>query len=241
MREVCKRAAWVLKKVQEAVVPGISTYELDCIAQKSMEECEVQSASYGYGSGRNRFPRHICISVNEELVHGIGHPKHLIKSGDIVSLDVAVKYDGFVGDNTETVCVEPIDPKIKELVDVTRGALQEGIVQARPGNRVGHISSAIQRFVETKGYNVVRELVGHGVGRNMHEEPQVPNFGRPSEGPVLQTGMTIAIEPMVTIGLPVIETAEDGWTISTKDRKWCAHAEHTILITKDGPEILTIC
>ena len=240
MREVCKRAAWVLKKVQEAVAPGVSTYELDCIAQKSMEECDVQSASYGYGHGKHRFPGYICVSVNEELVHGIGRPQRFIQPGDIVSLDVTVKYDGFVGDNAETVCVEPIDLKIKDLVDVTRKALKEGISQACPGNRVGHISSAIQHFVESKGYNVVRELVGHGIGRNMHEEPQIPNFGRPTDGPVLQEGMTLAIEPMVTLGSAVIKTADDGWTVSMKDRKWCAHAEHTILITKDGPEILTI-
>jgi methionyl aminopeptidase len=206
-----------------------------------MEECEVESASYGYGNGKNPFPRYICVSVNREVVHGIGRRDRLLEEGDIVSLDVAVRYNGFVGDNTKTVCVGKVSRKVKDLVQATEDSLIEGIAQARVGHRVGHISAAIQRFVESKGYRVVRQLVGHGVGREMHEDPPVPNFGQPSDGPFLQAGMTLAIEPMVVENSPAIETADDGWTVFTKDGGMCAHFEHTVLISKDGPEILTKC
>lgn len=240
MREACRRAAWVLTKVKAAVCEGVSTYDIDQLAKSAMDECEVTSTSYGYVSGSRRFPGYICISINEQVVHGIGVKEKILHQGDIVSLDVAVRYDGFVGDNATTVMLDPVEPRIRNLVDVTEQALYKGIDQAREGKRVGDISFAVQNFAESNGYSVVRELVGHGIGREMHEEPQVPNFGPANIGPKLKAGMTLAIEPMVNMGARDVVTAKDGWTIVTKDRKPCAHFEHTVLITKDEPEILTI-
>ena len=240
MRDACKMAALVLDRVKSAVVVGISTYELDQIAKTVMDEYGVVSTAHGYVSGRKVFPSYICISVNEQVVHGIGSRDKILQKGDIVSLDVACRYNGFVGDNAATVMLEPVDESVSKLVNATRDALSCGIAKAVDGNRVGDISAAIQDFAEKHGYSVVRELVGHGIGRDMHEDPQIPNYGRPNSGPILKSGMTIAIEPMINLGTRYIETEKDGWTIVTKDKKPSAHFEHTILITKDSPEILTI-
>lgn len=239
IREAGACAAWVLDQVKRAVEPGVSTYDLDQIAKKFMEESGAVSSTYGYGRKGNEFPAYMCVSVNEQLVHGIGNKGKILKEGDIVSLDVALNYNGFVGDNTCTVGLGELVEPVKNLLTVTEQALQKGIEQAREGNRVGDISWAIQSFAEKNHLGVVRELVGHGVGREMHEEPQIPNFGAPHSGPLLHAGMVIAIEPMLTLGSPAIKTLSDGWTIVTQDGNYCAHFEHTVLITKDLPEILT--
>ena len=232
-------AAWVLERVKQAVKPGVSTYELDQVAKNAMEERGARSAAYGYGGPKNPFPSYICISLNNEVVHGIGRKDRIVNEGDIVSLDVALHYNGYVGDNTYTVAVGEVSEEAKRLLSVTEQALYKGIDQARAGNRVGDISWAIQQFGEQHHLGVVRELVGHGVGHEKHEEPQVPNVGKPNKGPLLQEGLVIAIEPMLTLGSPAIKTLQDGWSVVTKDGKWCAHFEHTILITKDSAEILT--
>ncbi len=239
MREAGQCAAFILDNVKYKVVPGISTLELDHLAKDVMASVGAISSAYGYGGPNNPFPRHICISVNNEVVHGIGRKDILIKEGDIVSLDVAVNYNGFVGDNTVTVGVGKITAENQKLLDVTEQALYKGIDQAIEGNCVGDISWAIQSWAEKNHLGVVRELVGHGVGRDMHEEPQVPNVGKPHKGPKLKAGMTIAVEPMLTLGKPDLCTLSDGWTIVTRDGCSSAHFEHTILITKDLPEILT--
>ena len=239
MREAGRVAATILDKMVAAVAPGISTYELDQLGARFMEELGATSASYNYKSGKHSYPCYTCISVNEELVHGIGSLKKILKQGDIVSIDVAVFYNGFVGDNARTVVLEPVPANILHLVKTTEEALYVGIAQACPGNKLGDISSAIQQFVEKNKLSVVRDFVGHGVGRDMHEEPQIPNFGKPKTGPILKAGMTLAIEPMVNLGSHKVELLSDGWTVVTADRKPCAHFEHTILITEKKPEILT--
>jgi len=239
MREAGRVAAAVLDAVKQNVVAGITTYELDQIAKQEMLSMGATSSAFGYGDAVNPFPGYICISINDEVVHGIGRKDIVVKDGDLVSLDVALHYNGFVGDNTVTVGVGSISKEAQRLLTVTEQALYKGIDQAIEGNCVGDISWAIQSFAEKNRFGVVRELVGHGVGRDMHEDPQVPNVGRPHSGPRLKAGMTIAIEPMLTAGLPNLRTLEDGWTIVTRDGKPSAHFEHTILITKDLPEILT--
>lgn len=240
MREAGRVAAAVLDTVKRNVVAGITTYELDQIAKNEMLSMGATSSSYGYGDAVNPFPGYVCISINDEVVHGIGRKDVVVKDGDLVSLDVALSYKGFVGDNTVTVGVGNVSKENQRLLTITEQALYKGIDQAIEGNCVGDISWAIQSFAEKNRFGVVRELVGHGVGRDMHEEPQVPNVGRAHSGPRLKAGMTIAIEPMLTAGLPNLCTLEDGWTIVTRDGKASAHFEHTILITKDSPEILTI-
>jgi methionyl aminopeptidase len=240
MREACRIAATVLGAMKSHVREGISTFELDQIGRNLMMEEGASSACYNYQVGSKRFPSHTCISVNDEVVHGIASHDKVLKNGDIVALDVTVVYQGYIGDNACTVCVGSVDPKIDSLVEATEEALYEGIRAARKGNRVGDISNAVQRFVESRGYSVVREFVGHGVGRSMHEEPQIPNFGRKGTGPKLKAGMTLAIEPMVNLGRPEVEVMTDGWTVVTRDHSPSAHFEHTVLITEDEPQILTI-
>jgi methionyl aminopeptidase len=204
-----------------------------------LEEGAV-SACYNYQVGKRRFPSYTCISVNEEVVHGIASTKRVLRRGDVVALDVTVIHRGFVGDNACTVRVGEVDPQVDRLLTVTEEALHVGIQEARPGNRVGDISAAIQRFVESHGFSVVREFVGHGVGRSMHEDPQIPNFGKSGSGPQLLPGMTLAIEPMVNLGRPEVEVLADGWTVVARDRRPSAHFEHTVLVTPEGPEILTV-
>lgn len=239
MREAGRCAAHVLNEVKQKVAAGVSTWELDQFAKSVMDSLGAVSSAHGYGDKKNPYPAYICVSLNDEIVHGIGRRDVIVKDGDIVSLDVAVNYRGFVGDNTVTVGVGTLSKQNQLLLEVTEQALYKGIDQAVEGNCVGDISWAIQNFAEKHRLGVVRELVGHGVGRQMHEEPQVPNYGVPHSGPRLKAGMTIAIEPMFTLGLPRLCTLDDGWTVVTQDGSYSAHFEHTILITKDSPEILT--
>ncbi len=240
MRESCAIAATVLAKLKEHVSPGITTYDLDQIAKGLISAHGARSADYGYQIGSRRFPAYICVSVNEEVVHGIGSLRRILRDGDIVSLDVTVEYNGYIGDNAITMPVGRITPALQQLLQVTDRALQLGIEQARVGNRIGDISAAIQEHVEASGFSVVRDLVGHGVGQSMHEPPEIPNFGRRGTGPKIRPGMTLAIEPMVNAGGHRTKTLADGWTVVTADGSHSAHFEHTVLTTDRGPEILTL-
>ena len=227
-------AAAVLEEVAAFVTPGITTREIDQFAAECIKRRGAKSAFLGY----RKYPCHLCVSVNEEVVHGIANERR-VQFGDIVSLDVGVSYRGFIGDTARTIPVGGCAALPQRLMDVTERALREDILQAVAGNQVLDISRAVQRFVESHGFSVVREFVGHGVGRSMHEEPQVPNYddGRPS--PRLRAGMTLAIEPMVNAGGPAVKVLGDRWTVVTQDGLPSAHFEHTVLITETQPEILT--
>lgn len=235
MRPACQVAATVLEEVAAFIAPGMTTGQVDEFAAARMKEHGARSAFLGY----RKFPRHVCISVNDQVVHGLGGPR-MLEFGDIVSLDIGVMYNGFVGDTAKTVAVGGCDVHAQRLMDVTEQALHEGIAQAVAGNRVAEISRAIQTYVEGNGFSVVREFVGHGVGRKVHEEPQVPNFvEKDKQSPKLQPGMTLAIEPMVNAGRPDVIVLNDGWTVVTKDGQLSAHFEHTVLITEGEAQILT--
>ncbi len=234
MREACIISARALKLGGEAVEAGVTTAEIDRIIRKYIESQGATPSFLGYGG----FPASACVSVNETVIHGIPD-KRVLKAGDIVSIDVGACLDGYHGDNAATFAVGAIAPQAQALLDATRESLYEGIAAATAGNRVGDIGAAVQRYVEMRGYSVVRQFVGHGVGTNLHEDPSVPNFGTPGRGPRLVPGMTIAIEPMVNVGGSEVEILRDGWTTVTKDGSLSAHFEHTIAITKDGPVILT--
>jgi methionyl aminopeptidase len=240
MRDACAIAATVLARLKEQVRPGITTYDLDQIGRDLITALGARSACHGYQLHSRRYPAYTCLSVNEEVVHGIGSLKRILRDGDILSLDVVVEYNGYIGDNALTVPIGAIPPRTAELLKVTAEALQIGIKQAVPGNRIGDISHAVQNFVEAHGFSVVREMVGHGVGRAMHEEPQIPNFGRRNSGDKIKPGMTLAIEPMVNLGRHEVRTLSDGWTVVTTDGSPSAHFEHTVLTTESAPEILTI-
>ncbi len=224
-----------LQAIKEAVAPGITTKALEEIAEDVIRRRGGKPAFKGYKG----FPASICTSVNDEVVHGIPSEEVVLKEGDIVSIDLGVIYKGYISDAAITLPVGEISEAAERLLSVTKQALFEGIARAVPSNRVGDISHAIQSYVESKGYSVVRKFVGHGVGRKLHEEPQIPNFGLPGKGVKLREGMTLAIEPMVNEGTHDVSIMEDGWTAKTKDGKLSAHFEHTILIKKSGPEILT--
>ena len=239
MREACAIAATVLDELCQIAKEGITTLEIDKAGKEIMAKYSCRSACYHYKAGRLRYPGYLCISVNDEVIHGIGSDRAL-KSGDIVSMDVSVIYQGFVGDNTRTVLIGDVSADVKRLVEATDKALHLGIAQARQGNRVGDISAAIQKYVESCGYGIVEEFTGHGVGRNMHEEPQIPNYGKAGTGPILKAGMTLAIEPMITMGSSEILIGDDGWTVYTADGKPSCHIEHTVLVTEAEPEILTL-
>lgn len=239
MREACRIAATVLNETAKLTAVGVSTGELDLAAKEFIEKFGAESACFNYKSGRNRFPAYTCISVNEEVVHGIPSPARIIKSGDIVSLDVVIRYKGFVGDNARTILVGDVPPAVRELCKITEESLYVAIQYARPGNRVGDISSAVEKYIRPHNYGIVEQFVGHGVGRSMHEEPQIPNTGRAGTGDKLRAGMTLAIEPMINLGTGAVLIAPDGWTAYAKDRKPSAHYEHTILVTDGEPEILT--
>lgn len=234
MRAAGAVAAIVLQEVCSWITPGLSTREIDTYAAGRMKEYGARSAFLGY----RKYPCHVCLSVNEQVVHGLASERR-VQFGDIVSIDVGVFYEGYIGDTARTVAVGGCGPLSQRLMDVTEKALYEGIGQAVAGNRVADISRAIQTFVESSGYSVVREFVGHGVGRSMHEEPQVPNFVDGKASPKLRSGMTLAIEPMVNAGSPAVEVLKDGWTVVTRDGKPSAHFEHSVLITESEPEILT--
>jgi len=223
------------KEVAKAVKPGVTTMELDQIAEDYIRKCQAEPAFKGY----HGFPGSICASINEEVVHGIPSSLRQVKSGDIISIDIGAVLNGYVGDAAVTLPVGEIDDEVKRLLEVTEESLNQGIKKALVGNRLSDISHAIQTYVESNGFSVVRDYVGHGIGRNMHEEPQVPNFGAPGRGPRLRAGMALAIEPMVNMGTYEVETLSDNWTVVTKDRKQSAHFEHSIAITDKGPWILT--
>jgi methionyl aminopeptidase len=239
MRPACVLAQTVLEEVCEFIQPGVTTKQVDEFAAARIRSYGARSAFLGYKGGHERkFPCHLCISVNEQVVHGMASERRL-RFGDIVSLDVGVVYNGFIGDTARTVAVGGCSVEAQRLMDVTEQALYLGIAQARAGNHVADVSRAVQRHVEGNGYSVVREYVGHGVGRTMHEEPQVPNFDDGSPSELLVPRMTIAIEPMVNAGGPATERLNDGWTVVTKDGELSAHFEHTVLVTSGEPEILT--
>jgi len=234
MRPACRAAAVVLAEVAAAIRPGVTTREIDRIAAERIRHHGAKSAFLGY----RKYPGHLCISVNEEVVHGLAGDRRM-EFGDIVSLDVGVVLNGFVGDTARTVAVGGCDVQAQRLMDVTERALHEGIEQAVAGNHVVDISRAIQRCVEGNGFSVVREFVGHGVGRTVHEDPQVPNYVDGKSSPRLRPGMTLAIEPMVNAGAAAVKLLKDGWTVVTQDGKPSAHFEHTVLVTEGAPEILT--
>jgi methionyl aminopeptidase len=240
MREACAIAARVLDSLKPLVRPGITTMDLEEAGRAEIARHGARSACYGYQHGSRRYPAYTCISVNEEVVHGIPSFKRVLREGDIVSLDIVLEYNGYVGDNAFTVPVVPVAPGILKLLRVTREALDLGVRAAQVGNRIGDISSTIQAHVEAHGFSVVRDMVGHGVGVAMHEPPEIPNFGRKGTGEKIRPGMTLAIEPMVNLGGFATRVLPDGWTVVTKDGSPAAHFEHTVLTTEKGPEILTI-
>ena len=235
MRVVAKKTATILHKVGAKVAPGVTTKELDDYASELAQKAEGRCAFYGY----HGFSGHICSSINEEVVHGVPG-KRVIKDGDIVSIDFGLVHGGFVGDTAITVVAGTIDPEWQRLLDITQESLYAAIDQAVEGNRLSDISNAVQVVAEKAGFSIVRDFVGHGIGRELHEDPQIPNYGPPGRGPVLKAGMTFAIEPMINLGVHKTETLGDGWTVVTKDRLPSAHFEHTIAVGKEKAEILTI-
>ncbi len=240
MREACAVAATVLEQLKPLVKPGVTTQDLEEAGREWMAKLGARSACYGYQHGARRYPAHTCISVNDEVVHGIPSFRRVLREGDLVALDIVVWHEGYVGDNAFTVGLGPLSPLAEKLIRVTRESLELGIRQAQVGNRIGDISAAIQQFVEAHGFSVVRDMVGHGVGTAMHEPPEIPNFGRRGTGEKIKPGMTLAIEPMVNAGVYKTKTLSDGWTIVTADGAPSAHFEHTVLTTDHGPEILTL-
>lgn len=235
MHDAGQVVAGAHKEVAAAVKPGVTTLELDTIVEDYIKKAQATPAFKGY----NGFPASICASINEEVVHGIPTRLRQVKTGDIISIDIGASLNGFVGDAAATLPVGEIDEEVKRLLEVTEQSLHKGIEKALVDNRLSDISHAVQQFVENNGFSVVRDYVGHGIGRNMHEEPQVPNFGMPGRGPRLKAGMALAIEPMVNMGTYEVKTLGDNWTVVTKDKKPSAHFEHTIAITEKGPWILT--
>ena len=235
MKEACVIAAGALKAAGAAVQPGVSTAEINRVAHDFI----VKNGAIPTFLGYNGYPAATCISINDEVIHGIPNKKRIVKAGDIVSIDVGATFNGYVGDNAATFAAGEISPEAQRLCDVTRESLYEGIKMAVAGGRVGDIGSTIQRYCEERGFSVVREYTGHGVGKQMHEDPSVPNFGTPGRGVRLLPGMTIAIEPMINQGGAGIRQLPDGWTVKTKDGSLSAHFEHTVAITSNGPVILT--
>lgn len=236
MKEASRIAANALHLAGRAVEPGVTTMELETIVRKYIEAAGAKAPCLGY----HGYPAASCISVNNVVIHGIPSNKIVLKQGDIVSIDVVAQLDGYCGDTTCTFACGDISPEARRLMDTTKECLDLGIAQAVAGNRVGDISSAVQRHAEARGYSVVREFTGHGVGASMHEDPQVPNFGTPHRGVRLEPGMTLAIEPMINQGTHRVDILDDEWTVVTCDGKLAAHFEHTVAITSDGPAILTI-
>lgn len=236
MKEACRISAGALKLIGSAVQPGVSTGELDQIAEKYIREQGAVPNFKGYQG----YPATACISINNEVIHGIPSKNRIIKNGDIVSVDLGACFEGYHGDNAATFAAGDISADAKRLMDTTRESLYEGIKAACAGGRIGDISSAVQRYVEARGYSVVRQFVGHGVGTSLHEAPEVPNFGTAGRGVRLVNGMTLAIEPMVNAGGFDVKILPDKWTVVTADGSLSAHFEHTIAITPDGPKILTI-
>ncbi|WP_141327450.1 type I methionyl aminopeptidase [Myxococcus sp. AB025B] len=235
MREAGRIVADVLDALEQAVVPGITTWELDALAEKMTAERGARPAFKGYLG----FPCVLCASINDEVVHGIPSRKRKLVEGDLMKLDFGVSYRGWFGDSARTVPVGKVSAEARSLVETTREALQKAIQAMKPGNRLGDIGHAVQRHVEARGFSVVRDFTGHGIGRKLHEHPHVPNYGQAGAGMKLRAGMVLAVEPMVNAGTSDIEILDDDWTAVTADRKLSAHFEHTILITDGGPEVLT--
>jgi methionyl aminopeptidase len=238
MRQACRTASEILDRVSELVQPGVSTKEVDLAAADFMQEAGVRSAFLGYRIGPRVFPGNICISLNDEIVHGIGSQRR-IQYGDIVKLDIGVIEEGWVGDTAATIAVGMIDDRTEKLLRITQTSLAQAIEVASEGVRLGDVCATVEEIAVRNGFNVVREFVGHGVGRKLHEEPQIPNYGRRGTGPKLKAGMTLAIEPMINAGTASVKLRNDGWTVCTADGMPSAHFEHTVLITKGKPEILT--
>jgi methionyl aminopeptidase len=234
LRDAGNIVAKTIEELKKAVKPDVTTQELDRIAEDFIKRCGATPAFKGY----HGFPGNICTSVNEQVVHGIPGVRKLI-NGDNLSIDIGTVINGYYGDAAITVPVGEVDAEVQKLLDVTEESLYKGIAQAIVGNRLSDISHAVQSHAEGFGYGVVRDFVGHGIGRNMHEDPQIPNYGIPGRGPRLKSGMTLAIEPMINMGTHEVRTLGDGWTVVTTDKKRSAHFEHTIAVTPDGPEILT--
>ena len=235
MREAGRIAARALKAAGEAVKPGNTTFEIDRVARSFIESQGATPSFLGYKG----FPASTCISVNDEVIHGIPSKKTVLREGDIVSIDLGARYRGFHGDNAYTFCCGAVSAGALSLLDATRQSLYEGLSFCVPGARLGDVSSAVQRYVEARGFSVVREYVGHGVGSSLHEDPSVPNFGTPGRGVRLVPGMTLAVEPMINMGGAGIKNLPDGWTVKTLDGSLSAHFEHTVAVTSDGPVILT--
>jgi methionyl aminopeptidase len=234
LRAANQLVASVLATLAKAVAPGVTTEDLDQLAEAEVRRAGAVPAFKGYRG----YPATLCASVNEEVVHGIPSKRRL-REGDIISLDMGAKLDGYFGDCAVTVPVGAIDPKVEDLLRVTAQALQQAIAEVRIGGRVSDIGHAVQRHVESHGYSVVREFVGHGIGTSLHEEPQVPNYGDPGRGPRLAEGMVMAIEPMANMGKAGVKVLADGWTAVTRDGSWSAHFEHTVAVTAEGPLVLT--
>src|SRR6185369_10011276 len=235
MREAGRLVGEVLTELAAAVAPGVSTADLDVLAEKRIRQAGATPAFKGY----HGYPAAICASINDEVIHGIPSGRRLLQRGDIISLDVGASLDGYFGDSAITLPVGSVSEQAATLFRVTEEALHKAIEQVRPGGRVSDISAAVQRHVESHGFSVVREFVGHGIGQKMHEEPQVPNYGEPGRGPRLAEGMVLAIEPMVNAGKAAVKVLSDGWTAVTKDTSLSAHFEHTVAVTADGAWILT--
>lgn len=235
MREAGRIVALAHQEVSKHVLPGISTLELDQIVEKTIRENDAIPSFKNY----NGFPSSACISINQEVVHGIPSVKRILQSGDIVSIDIGAVYKGYHGDSAWTYACGEISLEAQKLLEGTKDSLFKGLEQAKSGNRLTDISHAIQTHAESLGYSVVREFVGHGVGKHLHEDPQIPNFGLPGRGITLRKGMTLAIEPMINAGRKEVKVLSDGWTTITQDQSLSAHFEHSILITDDGYEILT--
>ena len=243
MREACRVTALTHKAIEEAIRPGITTADIDEIAEKTMKKYGAISAEKGYDPGIKGvppYPASTCISINDEVIHGVPSKNRIIKEGDIVSVDLVALKNGYNGDAARTYMVGKVSKEAQRLVEVTKQAFFEGIKYAKKGNRIGDVSHAIGEYVKSQGYSVVREFQGHGIGKYMHEDPGIPNYGKAGKGIRLEPGMTLAIEPMVIQGKPDIWELEDGWTIVTQDGSLSAHYENTILITEKEPEVLTI-
>ena len=236
MRESCRLLSEVHDRLKEAIRPGISTYEINALGERLIRDCGCEPNFLNY----NGYPASICVSVNDEVVHGIPKKERILEEGDIVSLDAGVIYKGYHSDAARTHAVGTISPEAQKLIDVTRQSFFEGIKFAKAGNHLNDISSAIQAYAESFGYGVVRDLVGHGIGSHLHEEPEVPNFSQKRKGIKLVPGMTLAVEPMINIGTPNVAWMDDDWTVVTKDHSLSAHYENTILITEGEPEILSL-
>jgi methionyl aminopeptidase len=239
MRQPSRVVAEILSVLRGMVRPGVTTAELDRTAERMIDRAGARSAFKNYRVGNAVFPAVLCVSINEQVVHGIPSDR-VLRDGDIVSLDFGVSIDGYYGDAAITVPVGEVDEESRRLIEATERSLYEGIKNLRPGCRLGDVGAAVQTVAEAEGFSVVRDFVGHGIGRALHEEPQVPNFGTPGKGRALKAGMVIAIEPMVNVGTPGVRVLDDGWTAVTADGRRSAHFEHTVAVRESGPEILTV-